>query len=423
MPLDYTRIVLPNQSRLITVPKLDTQAATLLVMARVGSRYETRRINGVSHFVEHLMFKGTRKRPTTLDLSKELDGIGAEYNAFTGKDYTGYYIKADTRHVALAVDVLSDMLIHSKFAAAEIEREKGVIVEEINMYEDNPIMYVEELLEEMMFGGNQLGWSIAGTRDTVRGLSRSDLAGYRDKYYQGTNITIGLAGKFTDRDVKLIEKKFNFPRSAKTNTFAPIKLTQSQARGTVQFKETEQVQLALGFPAYSYTDPRLNALRLLSVILGGNMSSRLFVTVRERNGLAYYIRSSLSLYQDTGAVVIQAGLDKSRLEQAIKLIMTELQKIAQRGVTADELSRAKEYIAGSTALNLEDSSNVVQWYVQQDVLTDRIVTAPERLASIMKVNTSAIQRVARDVFVARRANLALIGPFKDVDPFVRILAK
>lgn len=423
MPLDYTRIVLPNQSRLITVPKLDTQAATLLVMARVGSRYETRRINGVSHFVEHLMFKGTRKRPTTLDLSKELDGIGAEYNAFTGKDYTGYYIKADTRHVALAVDVLSDMLLHSKFAAAEIEREKGVIVEEINMYEDNPIMYVEELLEEMMFGGNQLGWSIAGTRDTVRGLSRSDLAGYRDKYYQGTNITIGLAGKFTDRDVKLIEKKFNFPRSAKTNTFAPIKLTQSQARGTVQFKETEQVQLALGFPAYSYTDPRLNALRLLSVILGGNMSSRLFVTVRERNGLAYYIRSSLSLYQDTGAVVIQAGLDKSRLEQAIKLIMTELRKIAQRGVTADELSRAKEYIAGSTALNLEDSSNVVQWYVQQDVLTDRIVTAPERLASIMKVNASAIQRVARDVFVARRANLALIGPFKDVDPFVRILAK
>jgi predicted Zn-dependent peptidase len=418
--MSYTKKVLKNNTRLITVPMGDTKTATLLVMCRIGSRYETKRINGVSHFVEHLMFKGTKKRPTTLHLSKELDGVGAEFNAFTGKDYTGYYIKADGRHLSLAIDVLSDMLLNSKFEAAEIEREKGVIVEEINMYEDNPIMYVEELLEQEMFSGNQLGWSIAGTRETVRGLTRDDLVGYRDKYYRGANMVIGLGGQFTDEHLKQLEASFSFTKSTSQSKFTPITIDQKKPRVHLYFKETEQTQLALGFPAYSYTDKRMPALQLLSVILGGNMSSRLFLKVRERNSLAYYIRSSVTNYQDTGALVIQSGLDKTRIDKAIKLIMQEVKKITT-GVTAAELSRAKEYVAGKNALHLEDSSSMTQWYVGQELLTNSIETPDKKLQKIMAVTREDVARVATDVLRSHKASLAVIGPFKDKERFLSLL--
>lgn len=413
---------LANNVRLITIAKDDTQAATLLLMVRAGSRYERKRVNGVSHFVEHIMFKGTKKRPNTLAISKELDGVGAEYNAFTGKDYTGYYVKTDVRHLPMAIDVLTDMLQNSLFDAKEIEREKNVIVEEINMYEDNPIMFVEEILEELLFAGNQLGWSIAGSRDSVRGMSRADLVNYRDQYYRGANIVVGLAGNIGKKDIDLLIKKIKFPAGAKLNQFTPIKIDQRAPRVKIQFKETEQVQLALGFPAYSYTSSKLYALQLLSVIVGGNMSSRLFLRVRERNSLAYFIRSSLSVYEDTGAFVIQSGLDKKRIDSALKLIMVELDKAAKTGVTTDELARAKEYIAGKTALSLEDSSNVVQWYVQQELLTNKILTAEQKLAKFMAVTRADIQKVAREVLNNKRANLAIIGPFKDEQHFVDILA-
>jgi len=412
---------LANNVRLITIAKDDTQAATILVMVRAGSRYESRRVNGVSHFVEHIMFKGTKKRPNTLAISKELDGVGAEYNAFTGKDYTGYYIKADVRHLPMAIDVLTDMLHNSLFDAKEIEREKNVIVEEINMYEDNPIMQVEEILEELLFAGNSLGWSIAGSRDNVRGMTRADLVNYRDQYYRGANVVVGLAGNISKKDIALLVKKLKFPASKKLNQFKSIKIDQRAPRVKIQFKETEQVQLALGFPAYGYTNAKLYALQLLSVIVGGNMSSRLFLSVRERNSLAYFIRSGLNVYEDTGAFTVQSGLDKKQIDRALKLIMTELAKAAKSGVTNDELARAKEYIAGKTALNLEDSSNVVQWYVQQELLTNKILTAEQKLAKFMTVTRADVAKVAKEVLVSKRANLAIIGPFKDEKHFADIL--
>lgn len=416
----YQKIEFKNKVRLIAVPSADTQAVTVLVLVRAGSRYETRANNGVSHFVEHMMFKGTKARPHTLALAKELDGVGAEFNAFTGKDYTGYYVKANAKHLPLAVGILSDMLLNSKFDGKEIDREKGVILEEINMYEDNPLMYVEDLLEEIMYQGNPLGYLIAGSRETVRSFNRDVLVGYYQKLYRGKNIVITVAGNFDQQAIKDIEKKFGFKAKVKLNSFRKIKITQNQPRVAVKYKETEQTQLALGFPAYCYSNPKLHALQLLSVILGGNMSSRLFLRVRERQGLAYYIRSSSHSYEDTGALVIQAGLDKLRIDQAIKLILNELSKI-KKGVSQSELKRAKEYLAGKTILDLEDSSHVAQWYSQQELLTDKLLTPDQKIRKLMAVKAEQVALAAKEVINFKRLNLAVIGPFKDKNKFYQLI--
>ena len=416
----YKKIKLPNQVRLVTVPQKETQTTNLLVLIKVGSRAENLKNNGVSHFIEHLMFKGTKKRPTTLDLSKELDGVGAEFNAFTGKDYTGYYIKSDAKHLSLSIDVLSDMLLNSKFDDKEMAKEKGVIVEEINMYEDNPMMYIGDLLEQTMYAGHPLGRSIAGTRKSVKEMSRSDLFAFKNKFYTGNNIVICLSGNFSDQHLKELKDKFKFLSSVKKFPLDKIKIRQNKPRVALKFKETEQTQIALGFPAYNYADKRIHALQLLSVILGGNMSSRLFLQVRERNGLAYFIRSFIGAYEDTGSLIIQSGLDKLRVESAIKLIISEIKKI-KNGVTPVELNRAKEYLFGRTALDLEDTSHLSQWYGQQELMLKKILTPAEKNQKIAAVKAADIKAVAQDIFNFNKVSLAVIGPFKDDKKFQSLL--
>ncbi|MFA5124556.1 MAG: pitrilysin family protein [Patescibacteria group bacterium] len=416
----YKKQTLKNGIRLITAPLHDTQTASLLVLFKVGSRQETPQLRGVSHFIEHMMFKGTDRRPTTLDLSKELDGIGAEYNAFTGKDMTGYYIKSDARHLPLAIDMLSDMVINSKFDAVELEKEKGVIVEEINMYEDNPLMHVEEMLEELVFDGGQLGHLIAGSKKTVRGLDRKKLLAYKRNYYNGANVVIGLAGKFSDKQIKEISAKFSLPGGKKSAIKRSI-IKQQKPRIKIKDKATEQVQLALGFPAWSTHDKRVPALNLLAIILGGNMSSRLFINIREQKGLAYFIRSWPNLYEDTGLLVIQAGLDKARLELALEAIILEIKSILAGGVTAEELNRAKEFVAGKTALDLEDSMSIAQFYVNQELMNKPLMTPEQKLKKIFAVSAKEVQRVAKDIFDFKRVNLALIGPGLNADKLRRLI--
>lgn len=415
----HKKQTLKNGVRLITAPLKETQTASLLILVKVGSRQETKSIFGLSHFIEHMMFKGTDKRPTTLDLSKELDGIGAEYNAYTGKDVTGYYIKSDSRHLSLAIDMLSDMLLNSKFDAEELKKEKGVIVEEINMYEDNPMMYVEEMLEELMFNGGELGHLIAGSRATVRAVTRQSLLKYKQEFYNGKNVVIGLAGKFGDRHIREIKDKFSFKSGKKSsvNKFVP---KQSKPRMVIKSKETEQVQLAIGFPAFSQYDKRIYALQLMLIILGGNMSSRLFINVREKNGLCYFIRSWPNLYEDAGAVVIQAGLDKTRIDFAITAIKLEIEKLKLK-ISAEELQRAKEFVAGKLALDLEDSMSIAQYYANLELAGKPLLTPQDKLKKIMAVKLEEVEAVAREIFDLNKANLALVGPFKDQERFLKLL--
>ncbi len=368
------------------------------------------------------MFKGTTKRPTALRITKELDGIGADYNAFTSKDVTGYYIKAHVDKVNLLIDMLSDMLQHSIFNPKEIERERGVIIEEINMYEDNPMMMMEDVFEQTIWGDQPLGWNIAGPKSVIQKVTRKQLLDYYRKYYVPKNMIVAVAGNVTDAIVDELAAKFNTSRAGRgAFSFKRLGAMQRSPHVMVKYKDTEQVQLGLGFPAYPYGNKKLYALYLLTVILGGNMSSRLFMTIREKKGLCYFIRASASPYEDTGVFMIQAGLDKRRIDEAITAILQELKKVRTGGVTASELKKAKEFLKGKLILDLEASDSVATWLSRQLLFEDSIKTPAEQVKRLERVTAAEIKTVAREVMQQSHLNLALIGPMKDAAPFSRLL--
>jgi predicted Zn-dependent peptidase len=413
------KITYKNGTRVLFAPLKETKAVTALILFPIGSRYEPSAINGSSHFLEHLFFKGTAKRPSTLEVSKELDGVGAEYNAFTGKDHTGYYVKVAADKLELALDILSDMLYRSLFDPAEIERERGVIVEEINMYEDNPMMNLDEVFEQTIFKGNSLGMTIAGPRKVIRTVTRKQLMAYKARFYNPHNLLLTIAGKFDATNAARLAKKYfgeaKGPRVA--TRFDCVTSTQHAPRVTVKFRKTEQIQMGLGFPAYAYNDPRMPALSILSIILGGNMSSRLFIRIRERLGLCYFIRSERGAFQDTGYFLVRAGLEKTRINEAIKKIWAELTDIRDVPVGVDELTRAKEFIRGKILLGLEDSEEIADWVAKQLLLQGKIETPEQKIEKLMRVTVKDVQAVAKDIIKASRLNLALIGPYTSAAPF------
>jgi predicted Zn-dependent peptidase len=393
-----------------------TQVVTALILFKVGSRNETRATNGVSHFVEHLFFKGTEHRPTTLDISKELDGVGADFNAFTSKDFTGYYVKVSSRHTELAIDILEDILFHPIFDPAEIDRERGVIVEEINMYEDNPMAISDELSEQLMYGKDHpLGYRIAGPIKNIRAIRREAIIEYRDTYYHPDNMVVIVTGNLPKDIRQLIDRRFGTARrnGSRTPKQKPYRYRQSQARFALHRKKTAQAHLALTFPGPTYSARDRYAAELLSVILGGNMSSRLFINVRERQGLCYYIRAGMSPYEDCGAFSIQAGFDRSRINQAITAIIAELKRFQTESVTEAELSQAKEFLRGKTSLRLEDSESVAAYWGQQALFLEKPdwLTPQEYEKKTQAVTIGQLMRLARKTFQPKHANLVVIGPY------------
>jgi predicted Zn-dependent peptidase len=421
----YQKFLLKNGFPVILVPQAG-KSLTLLVLYKVGSRYEDLKINhGVSHFIEHLMFKGTRKRPTTLDISKELDNIGAEFNAYTAKDHTGYWIRANAAKVELASDILSDMLINSTFDKDEINREKGVIIEEIKMYEDQPMYYAEMLFEQLVFKGNTLATDIAGTEKSVSQMTRKNIMDYLNSFYVPGNAVIVVAGKINKKLKSILSKKFVHAPGREygvfSNQFEPFVNNQREKRILLNYKNTKQVHLAMGFPAYSYFHNDLYALHILSIILGGNMSSRLFINVRERQGLCYYIKSQADIYEDTGNLMIRAGLDMNKIDQAIKIIITELKNLKTKGVEQKEIKMAKEFLKGRMILHLEESNHLAEFYGRQFILTDKILTPNQKIKKIDEVTKAQVDKVAKDIIKTEKLNLAMISPFKDKKKFLKLL--
>jgi predicted Zn-dependent peptidase len=405
---------LKNGISVILSPQKGAQSMTVFVFCRVGSRYETREINGASHFIEHLMFKGTKRRPNTRVLSRELDQYGANFNAMTSKDFTGYYVKIDAKHGALAVDLLHDMLFHSIYDPKEIKRERGVIIEEINMYEDNPKMHIEDILEEVLFPGSTLGWNIAGPRKVIRDITRKQLLDYRDRYYIPSRLTIALAGNVPANAMELLESTFgkvkqpSRPADAEFKPFCashPLKHPLA-----IQEKATEQTQVGMAFYGYPWTHPDVHAAKILSTILGGSMSSRLFIQVRERKGLCYAISSFHQPLEDTGLFGIYAGLDRKRLKEAVTTILGEVKKVRTSGVTAEELRRAKDHLRGRITLAFEDSSFQTDWYGKQWMFTGAFDTPEERMKRLDRVTRADVKRVASDLFRRGAMASAVIGP-------------
>lgn len=421
------RFALKNKLEVLCVPHAMTQTVTIMVYVKVGSRYETKALNGASHFIEHLMFKGTKRRPTSLHITKELDRYGAEYNAYTGKDLTVYYIKIDAAKTALAIDLLHDMLFQSKYDAEEMDRERSVIVEEIHMYEDNPSSLMEDMLEEIVFPDHPLGWNIAGPKENIRTITREQLVSYRDTHYVPSRTTIVVAGNIASDIQQQLEKTFGkvkTPTKTPDHGYIPFTVPVRKAPTVVhREKKTEQIQLGLAFPGYAYGDPHVPAARFLAMILGGSMSSRLFTEVREKRGLCYSINASHQSLEDTGVFSISAGLERARLEAAVQVIWDELRRIAKEGVTRNELICAKDHLRGKMMIHFEDSASQGDWYGKQWVFQRRLQTPLERLVEMDAVKAKEIQAVAKALFVPERLSASLVGPFEQRAHVERLFEK
>lgn len=422
--MQYNRTVLPNGLRVITVPMPSFESATVLVMVGAGSRYETKKNNGISHFLEHMAFKGTKKRPSAMVISSLIDGMGGEFNAFTGKETTGYYIKSAADKVELSLDVLSDMLQNSLLDAKEIDKERGVILEEINLYEDTPSRKIGDVFEQLLYGNTPMGWDIAGEKENIKTISREDFKAYLAQLYSANNLTVVVAGGInTKKTVALIEKHFGKMKQFDTLKYSKVIEDQKESAVSLRHKKTEQVHIALGVRTVSVKSRDRYALSVLAAILGGGMSSRLFHEVREKRGLGYYVRTYSEGYQDAGNLVSSAGIDPKRVDEAIKVMVDQYKKIGsgKKPVTKEELTKAKEFLKGHLVLELEDSRSVAGYYASQELLEDKIDNPDEDLVKIDKVTQKDVMRVAKTYLANQPLNLAVIGDFTDVERFKKLL--
>ena len=420
----HSRKVLANGLRVIAVPMPSMESATVLVMVGAGSRYESSKNSGISHFLEHMAFKGTDKRPTFLEISSEIDALGGESNAFTDKEITGYYIKSSKNTVETTIEILADLVQNSKLEEDEINKEKGVIIEEINMYQDNPMRYLPDVYQRLLYGDTPMGWDTTGDKDTIRKITRVDFKSYLDSLYSADNITVVIAGGVEkERVFELVEKYFRDMK--KFETIKPLPLVEDQKKPQIMIKtkKTEQVHLALGVRTVSLLDPDKYSLELLSSILGGGMSSRLFSEVREKRGLAYYVRSMSDAFTDVGSLLASAGVDPSRVYEAIEVIVEHFAKLSQGklDITEKELNKAREYVKGHFVLDLEDSRSVAAYYAQQEILENEVIDPDEEISRTDKVSLDDILRVGMKYFKPESLNLALIGNFEDGQKFESLL--
>jgi predicted Zn-dependent peptidase len=415
---------LGNGLRVLTAPMESAQSVTCAIMLAAGSRYETEDTNGIAHFAEHMFFKGTERRPTARDISKEIDAIGGEFNAFTGKEYTGYYVKCAAESRDIALDVLVDMLRNSKFDAEEIDREKGVIIEEMNMYYDTPRDFISGVYEELLYGDQPLGWDIIGRKETIRGASRETFTSYVDHWYRPARMVLGVGGNLGDDLIGRAEELLGDLTAAETGEPEPVRLNPNgTSQVKVHTKQSDQAHICLGVHSYPLEHPDRYILQVLSTVLGGGMSSRLFTEVRERRGLAYYVYGLNHSYTDTGTLYAQAGVDINRIDDAVTTIATELRKIADESVPQDELDKSKSFVKGRFVLQLEASHGLIMFGLRREVLEGKTPDPADILAEIDKVTVEDIQRVARDVIEQHGMNLAVIGPFDDAERFEKLLVQ
>jgi predicted Zn-dependent peptidase len=416
----FERHVLDNGLRVLTANLPYAQSVTCMVMLAAGSRYETAETNGIAHFSEHMFFKGTERRPSARQIAGEIDAIGGEFNAFTGKEYTGYYVKCAAEHRDIALDVLVDMLRNSRFDPDEIEREKGVIVEEMNMYFDTPRDYIGGVYEQLLYGDQPLGWDIIGRKETVRGAERAMFLDYLDRWYKPSRMVLGVAGRIGDDVLERAQELFGDIGAGETGEPAPAE-PYSNGRVKVFTKQSDQAHVCLGVHSYPLEHPDRYSLQMVSTVLGGGMSSRLFTEVRERRGLAYYVFGMNHSYTDTGTLYTQAGVDINRIDEAVTTIAAELRKIAAEPVPAEELEKARSFSKGRFVLQLESPQGLIGYGLRKEVLEGRAPDPEEVLAGIDAVTAEDVQRVARDVISDDRLRLALIGPFEDAPHFDALL--
>ncbi|HUK94522.1 MAG TPA: pitrilysin family protein [Gaiellaceae bacterium] len=413
---------LDNGLRVLSADMPRVQSVTCMIMLAAGSRYETAETNGIAHFAEHMFFKGTERRPTARDIGMEVDGLGGEFNAFTSKEYTGYYVRCAADFRDQALDVLIDMLRHSKFDPEEIEREKGVIVEEMNMYYDTPRDFIGGVYDRLLYGDQPLGWDIIGKKETVRAAKRETFLDYTGRWYKPERMVVGVAGRLDLDYLDSIERLLGDLEPQETGEPPATAESGNGSRVVIHHKDSDQAHLCLGVRSYPLVHPDRWALQLLATVLGTGMSSRLFTEVRERRGLAYYVYANNQGYTDAGSLYSQAGVDIARSEEAVETIVREFRRIAEEPVPAEELEKARQLAKGRFVLRLESPQGMIVYGLAREVLGDPVLEPEEVLAGLDAVTVEDVQRVAHDVIGSNGLNLALIGPFDDAAPFEALLA-
>jgi predicted Zn-dependent peptidase len=401
---------LKNGLRLITVPMKDNPTVTVLTLVGTGSDYENKELGGISHFLEHMCFKGTTKRPNSSIISHELDSLGCEYNAFTDHEMTGYYAKGDSKHFKKLLDVVGDVYLNSTFPETEVEKEKGVICEEINMYEDMPARHVYDLFDMLVYGDTPSGRNIAGTHDTVRSMTRNDFVDYHSSQYTAPNTVVVVAGNVDSSLVyKEVSKMFGSLPNKKPKSKTKSVIDKSN-KIKIEHKKTDQVHMMLGLNAYKRNDPKNKILRVLSSVLGAGMSSRLFNKLREEMGVCYYVSSHISTRNDTGMFVINAGVTTERTNEVIKVLLNELNKLTKELVGERELKKVQNLLIGNMKLGLESSDDIANFYGTQLLLRDEIKTLKEKEKEILSVSAKDIQKIAKEIIKSENLKLAIVGP-------------
>lgn len=420
--MQFNKTTLENGLRILTVPMPGTLTTTVTVLVEAGSEYENKEINGLSHFLEHMCFKGTLKRPKAIDITRELDGIGAAYNAFTSNEVTGYYAKSEAGHLDKILDIVSDLYLNPVFDPNEIAKEKGVIIEEINMYEDMPMNKAHAVFTKLVYGDQPAGWDILGEKDVVTGLKQEDFIKYRNARYVASNTLVIVAGNFEETEtIEKIKTLFSGVKLGEKVTKPVTVESQSSPAVFIHPKNSDQTHLVLGARAFNVFDDRRFTLEVLSDLLGGGMSSRLFVKVREELGAAYYVHAEDQLFLDHGYFSVSAGVANDKLEVVLAVILGELKDLRDNLVSDRELAIAKNHLVGNIVIGLETSDDISRFYGSEEIMTGNILSPKELEEKVRAVTAEEIRSLAKDIFRNSSLNLALVGPVKEEEPLRRLL--
>jgi predicted Zn-dependent peptidase len=420
--LNIERTRLPNGARIVTSRMEHVRSASLIITFAVGARHESDDVAGVSHFLEHMVFKGTNKRPDPISITREIEEVGGILNAGTSREHTNFWVKVPATHLAKAFDVLADMLLDSTFRQEELEKERWVIFEEIHGIHDTPDDYVHDMIDELVWDGNAVGRPIIGTEDTIGIMAREDIMSYMRSNYQPSRLVISAAGDVDhDEVVRLAERTFGQMPLGTPPAIEPCTITQSLPKLQVLNRQTEEAHFCLGMPAISYKDERRQVQDTIDAVLSSGMSSRLFEEIRERRGLAYAVFSYFRGYQDVGQGVVYAGTDPEKVDQTVTAVIRELWKLREDPVPADELHRTKELRKGRISMGLEDSRAVAGWIGSQELLFEEILTPDQVMEEIDAVTSEQVQELATELLQPERLSLAVIGPFPDEHRFRSLL--
>lgn len=420
--MKYKKTVLKNGLRVLTIPVKGTETVTAMVLVSAGSDYETKDINGISHFLEHMCFQGTVKRPNTGDVSRELDELGAQSNAFTSKEYTGYWAKAHNKHLPKLIDIISDIYQNPVFNKDAMEREKGVVIEEIKMYEDLPQAKVGEVFEELLYGDQPAGWPIIGHESIVRAIKQEDLIAYRKKHYVAKNTIVIVAGKINEsKTLKMVSGVFKDIHSTKRERKLQTKESQTRPAVKLHYKDTDQAHLIIGWRSLPKGHKDNYKMGILETVLGQGMSSRLFHKLRDELGLCYYVRAGHDKALDRGYFAIASGVSKGRVKEAIRAILDECKRLMTEKVSEQELKKAKELRTSGLYLGLESSDEFADFYAFQDIYDLPIKTPEEIVKKINSVTAKDVMKMAQNTFKNATLNLAIVGPYKDTKEFDEVL--